>query len=193
VPGPPAHQLKKGPPGGPPTGGRGAPLGPKQSHTTRKFPKLTKTQFFSQFLTWKHAISQKLSPPAGPRTLERAPGPLPIWLVRFAHSRATPGVAKGPPPYDMISKTVCNINKSTTSKNSSLAEKTRSELYHLLPLYKIRNRFVPKKFPIKTILERTDSSIKNLGKVESIISERVSIGNFFVIDRFQFLCSDAFL
>ena len=42
--------------------------------------------------------------------------------------------------------------------------KIRSEVYLLLALY--INRSVTKKFPIETVLERTDSSIKNLGEVE---------------------------
>jgi hypothetical protein len=51
-----------------------------------------------------------------------------------------------------------------------------SELYHLLPLYKIRNRSIPKHFPIETISERTDSSLKNHGQVESIVFRSVLIG-----------------
>jgi hypothetical protein len=35
------------------------------------------------------------------------------------------------------------------------------------------NRSIPKKFQIKTISERTVSSIKNLGQVESVISKCV--------------------
>ena len=40
-------------------------------------------------------ISSKFSPPAGPRALERAPGPPADLLVRYAHSLATLRVAKG--------------------------------------------------------------------------------------------------
>ena len=43
---------------------------------------------------------------------------------------------------------------------------------------------IPKKFPIKTILERTDSSIKNLGQVESTVFKSVLIRNFFVMNQF---------
>jgi hypothetical protein len=54
-----------------------------------------------------------------------------------------------------------------------------------LPLYKYRNESVPKKFPIKKITERTDSSIKNLGQVESVLIESALIRNIFVMDRFM--------
>ncbi len=79
----------------------------------------------------------------------------------------------------MLSKTSYNIKKL------KFGWKMGSELYHLLPLYKIRNESISKKFPIKTISERTDSSIKNLGQVESIIFKSVSIRNVFVMDRFM--------
>jgi hypothetical protein len=49
------------------------------------------------------------------------------------------------------------------------------------------NRSIPKKFQIKKISERTVSSIKNLGQVESVISKCVWIRTFFVMDQFQFL------
>ena len=49
-------------------------------------------------------------------------------------------------------------------KKIQFDRKIRSVVYLLLPLY--INRSTTKYFPIETIPERTDSSIKNLGKVE---------------------------
>ena len=78
----------------------------------------------------------------------------------------------------MISKTSYKINKP------KIGRKTRSEVYHPLLLY--INRSIAKKFPIETLLEMIDSSIKTLGESESIISKSISIGNFFVLDLFLY-------
>ena len=61
--------------------------------------------------------------------------------------------------------------------------KFRSEVYLFLLLY--INRSITKKFPTKKLLEMMDSSVKNLGEVESIISRSVLIRNFFVMDQFS--------
>ena len=78
----------------------------------------------------------------------------------------------------MISKIVYNIKKPQFSQKIQIAG------YLLLPMY--INRPITKKIPIETLLEMIDSSIKNLGELESIISKSVSIGNFFVMDRFMY-------
>ena len=53
----------------------------------------------------------------------------------------------------------------------------------LLPLY--INRSITKIFPIETVVEMIDSSVRSLGEVESIISRSVLIGNFLVRDQFS--------
>ena len=40
-------------------------------------------------------------------------------------------------------------------------------------------------FPMETLLEMIDSSVRSPGEVESIISRSVLIRNFFVMDRFM--------
>jgi hypothetical protein len=62
--------------------------------------------------------------------------------------------------------------------------KIQTEVHLPLLLFKNLNQSIPKKFPIKTISERTDSSIKNLGQDESIIFKSVLVRNFFVMDQF---------
>ena len=49
-------------------------------------------------------------------------------------------------------------------KKPQLSRKTQSEVYLVLPLY--INRSITKKFPIETIPEMIDSSVKSLEKVE---------------------------
>ena len=49
-------------------------------------------------------------------------------------------------------------------KKIKFSPKSRSEIYLLSVLY--IDRSVTKKFPIETILEMIDSSLKNLGEVE---------------------------
>ena len=58
----------------------------------------------------------------------------------------------------MMSRTGYNIKKP------SFGRKTRSEVYLLLTLY--INRSVTKKFPIETLLEMRDTSVKKLGEVK---------------------------
>ena len=58
----------------------------------------------------------------------------------------------------MVSKTDYNVKKP------KLGQKTRSEVYLVLPLY--INRTITKKFLIETILEMIDSGVKCLGEVE---------------------------
>jgi hypothetical protein len=62
--------------------------------------------------------------------------------------------------------------------------KIQTEVHLLLLLFINLKQSIPKKFPIKTISERTDSSIKNLGQVESVISKSVLVRNIFVMDQF---------
>ena len=61
--------------------------------------------------------------------------------------------------------------------------KFRSEVYLFLLLY--INRSITKKFPSKKLLEMMNSSVRNLGEVESIISRSVLIRNCFVMDQFS--------
>jgi hypothetical protein len=91
----------------------------------------------------------------------------------------------------MIDSSIKNFGKLDYDKQNRLQhlknpsdQIVRSNVYLLLPLYKNRNESMPKKFPIKTITERIDSSIKNLGHIESILFKSVSIRNFFVTDQF---------
>ena len=49
-------------------------------------------------------------------------------------------------------------------KKSEFGRKIQIEVYHLLPL--CINHSITNYFPIETLLEITDSSIKNLGEVE---------------------------
>ncbi len=62
--------------------------------------------------------------------------------------------------------------------------KIQAEVHLLLLLFKNLKQSIPKKFPIKTISERTDSSIKNLGQVESVISKSVLVRKVFVMGQF---------
>jgi hypothetical protein len=62
--------------------------------------------------------------------------------------------------------------------------KIQTEVHLLLLLFKNLKQPIPKNFPIKTISERTHSSIKNLGQVESVISKSVLVRNIFVMDQF---------
>ena len=64
----------------------------------------------------------------------------------------------------------------------SVFRKIRSEVHHILSLH--INRSITKIFPIETVVEKIDSSVRNLGEVESVISRSVLIRNFFVMDRF---------
>ncbi len=57
--------------------------------------------------------------------------------------------------------------------------KIQTEVHLLLLFFKNLNQSIPKKFPIKTISERTDSSIKNLGQDESVISKNVLVRKYF--------------
>ncbi len=84
----------------------------------------------------------------------------------------------------MLCKTSWNIKKL------EFDSKIQTEVLLLLSLSKIRNRPIPKKFPIKTISERTDSSIKNLGQVESVLSKSVLIRKFLLSTD---LCTVAFM
>ena len=61
--------------------------------------------------------------------------------------------------------------------------KFRSEVYLFLLLY--INRSITKRFPTEKLLEMMDSSVRNLGEVESIISRSVLIRKFFVMDQFS--------
>jgi len=47
------------------------------------------------------------------------------------------------------------------------------------------NQSITKKFLIETLLEMTDSTSPRFVMLESIISKSFSIGNFFVMDRFN--------
>ena len=62
--------------------------------------------------------------------------------------------------------------------------KFRSKVYLFLLLY--INRSITKKFPTEKLLEMMDSSVRNLGEVESITFKSVLIRNFFVMDRFMY-------
>jgi len=55
-------------------------------------------------------------------------------------------------------------NMGYNVKKSKFGRKIRSEVNFLLLLYIYRS--VTKKFPIKTLFETIDSSVKSLGKVE---------------------------
>jgi hypothetical protein len=92
---------------------------------------------------------------------------------------------------EMIDSSIKNFGKLDYDKQNRLQhlknpsdQIVRSNVYLLLPLYKNRNESIPKKFPIKTITERIDSSIKNLGHIESVLFKSVLIRNFFVMDQF---------
>ena len=59
-----------------------------------------------------------------------------------------------------------------------------AENYLLLPLYV--NRSITKKSIIKTLLEMIDSTSPRLFTLESILLRSVSIGKFFVGERFMY-------
>jgi len=48
------------------------------------------------------------------------------------------------------------------------------------------NWSITKNFPIETVMEMIDSSVRSPGEVESIIFKSVSIRNIFVMDRFMY-------
>ena len=48
------------------------------------------------------------------------------------------------------------------------------------------NRSLTKNFPIETLLEMIDSSVKSPGEVESLTFTRVLIRKFLVMDRFMY-------
>jgi len=54
----------------------------------------------------------------------------------------------------------------------------------LLPLY--INRSITKIFPIETVVEMIDSSVRSPGEVESITFKSVLIRHFLVMDRFMY-------
>ncbi len=48
------------------------------------------------------------------------------------------------------------------------------------------NWSITKTFPIETLVEMIDSSVRSAGEVESFTFKSVLIGNLFVADRFMF-------
>ena len=69
-------------------------------------------------------------------------------------------------------------------KKSKFCRKIRSEVNVLMLLY--INRSLTKNFPLETLLEMIDSSVRSPGEVESFPFKSVLIRNFFVMDRFMY-------
>ena len=65
-----------------------------------------------------------------------------------------------------------------------ISTKIPSGGYLVMPLY--INRSITEKFSIKTLSEMIDLTFPRFLILESTISERVLIENFFVIDRFMY-------
>ena len=69
-------------------------------------------------------------------------------------------------------------------KKSKFCQKIRIVVYVLMLLY--MNWSITKNFPIETLVEMIDSSVRSPGEVESITFKGVLIRNFFVMDRFMY-------
>ena len=69
-------------------------------------------------------------------------------------------------------------------KSKFCRKKIRSEVYVLMLLY--MNWSITKIFPIETVVEMIDSSVRSPEEVESITFKSVLVRNFFVMDRFMY-------